>query len=227
MQRTDVMHRAQTVWPPGSVPYSQSAIHQPDGYRADCSGYVSMCWHTGPAGGNTVTMVGPVMHEIAPVDLAPGDAIGKCGPGTEGDFGHIQLFEAWAGGGALWIWEQAGGTRGPVRRKLSAIPWGYKPWRFNNIEETGMSERDAQLAATWTTSGSDEHGYPSGFPEADSVKNYSNRFIEERLNDRLDSLANNIRSSFATVDDQIRSIGALAGELEVLLRRLARQHSDD
>jgi hypothetical protein len=224
LTEADILYRAHTVWPPGTVPYSQSNVHQPDGYRADCSGYVSMCWDTGPAGGNTVNMVGAVMYEISPADLAPGDAIGKCGPGTEGDYGHIQLFEGWAGDGALWIWEQAGGTWGPQRRWLSAIPWGYKPYRFNQKGDEGMSEREAQLAASWTTSGSDQTGYPEGFVEADSVKEYSNRFVEQRFNARMDALAAQVRSGFATVDGQIRSLGSLANELEVLLRRLARQH---
>lgn len=220
----DILYRAHTVWPPGTVPYSQSAIHQPDGYRADCSGYVSMCWDTGPAGGNTVSMVGEDMFEISPVDLAPGDAIGKCGPNTAGDYGHIQLFEGWAGDGALYIWEQAGGTWGPQRRRLSAIPYGYKPYRFNQKGDSGMSEREAQLAATWTTSGSDQTGYPAGWPEADSVKNYSNRFIEERANQRIDALAERVRTGFAASDTQVRSLGALLEEAMVLLRRLARQH---
>jgi len=225
--REDILWRTNHVWAEGSVPYSQSAVHQPDGYRQDCSGYVSLCWDSGPQGGNTVTMVGPVMHEISPVDLAPGDAIGRCGPGTEGDNGHIQLFEGWAGDGALYIWEQAGGTWGPQRRWLSAIPWGYKPYRFNEVGAEGMSEREAQLAATWTTSGSDQNGYPSGFPEADSVKNYSNRFIEERMNTRMDQLAASVRAGFEQVEGRMRSLGALSEELEVLLRRLVRQHHTD
>ncbi|WP_412542614.1 hypothetical protein R8Z50_09015 [Longispora sp. K20-0274] len=61
--RADVLHRAATLWPTGSVPYSQDHLHPGTGYRQDCSGFVSMCWviplgADGSWGGmNTVSLV--------------------------------------------------------------------------------------------------------------------------------------------------------------------------
>lgn len=39
--RTTIISRGQD-WVDKHVPYSQSGTH--DGYRTDCSGFVSMCW---------------------------------------------------------------------------------------------------------------------------------------------------------------------------------------
>ena len=44
ISRNTIMSRAQ-VWVDEAVPYSQTDYH--DGYRQDCSGYVSYCWETG------------------------------------------------------------------------------------------------------------------------------------------------------------------------------------
>lgn len=184
------MWRANHIWLENSVYYSQSVTHWPDGYRQDCSGYVSLCWATSPPGGSTVTLVTDgTMYEINQEELQPGDAIGHCGPGTSGDYGHIQLWEGWDGDG-YWVWEQAGGGNGPDHNFYYGSPWwnGYAAYRFIGIEEDGMAERDAELAASWATTGSDVSGWVD-CPEAWSIINYSNRSVEERLAAKLDSLA--------------------------------------
>lgn len=148
--RSAVLTRAATIWPTGGVPYSQSTIHQPDGYRQDCSGFLSLCWAipAGQWGGeNTESLVGEGwMVEIPTDQLQPGDAVGMCGPGTLGNAGHIQLFDGWTTGG-LVIWEQAGGTWGPTHRTIKRITPGYKAYRFTGIgEEDNMTpEQDRQF----------------------------------------------------------------------------------
>lgn len=147
--RTEVLHRAATLWPTGTVPYSQSKIQQPTGYRQDCSGFLSMCWGiplgSGSWGGeNTATLVTEGwMREIAPSDLRPGDAVGICGPGSAGDAGHIVLFEKWVNNDPAddhyWLWEQAGGQRGPVHRIVDypyPSPGTWKAYRFRDITDT-------------------------------------------------------------------------------------------
>lgn len=147
--RAEVLHRAATLWPAGTVPYSQTQIQQPTGYRQDCSGFASMCWaiplDSGSYGGeNTVTLVTEGwMSEIAPADLQPGDAVGICGPGSAGDSGHIVLFEKWLNDidsdDHYWMWEQAGGQSGPVHRVVN-YPYGgptgsWKAYRFRDISD--------------------------------------------------------------------------------------------
>lgn len=136
--RSQVLERARR-WPARSVPYSMSKLR--DGYRTDCSGYVSMCWAIPPGenggwgGHSTVTLVTEgYMHEIAERELRPGDAIGRCGPGTAGAAGHIMLVESYESG-KITIWEQAGGGPGPVRRTLSGMPSGYRAWRYVGIRD--------------------------------------------------------------------------------------------
>lgn len=144
MLRSQALNRADSVWPYASVPYSQSRMHSPDGYRADCSGFVSMCWGIptnapGSWGGlNTVNLVTDGwMHEIKTDDLQPADAIGRCGPGTQGDGGHIQLFAGWRNGNPAdnshYVIEQAGGGSGPRRRLVLSWVGGYRAYRFRSI----------------------------------------------------------------------------------------------
>lgn len=151
IKRSEVIKRATTMWAQGSVPYSQNTIQQPTGYRQDCSGYVSMAWGIPPnenggwGGQNTATLVTRgYMKEIPAADLKPGDAVGNCGPGSEGDAGHIVLFEKWfnqdPNNDDYYLLEQAGGVKGWRRRLVTypypgmgAPPW--KAWRFVGIAD--------------------------------------------------------------------------------------------
>lgn len=219
--RNDVLWNTTHIWAPGTVPYSQSAIHYPDGYRQDCSGYVSLCWQSGPQGGSTVTLVEDgTMYAIAEDQLLPGDAVGYCGPGTWGDYGHIQTFEGWDGDG-YWVWEQTGGGWGPHHNFYSGRPswYGYSGWRFVNIqgdEEDGMSQREAELAATWTTTGSDVSGWASGYPEADSVKTYANRQVEERLTAKLSDVSTMAYDANVSLRDVIAALRRIERRLRDL-----------
>lgn len=151
--RSETIRRAATMWAANSVPYSQDTIHQPDGYRQDCSGFVSMCWGIpasaapgGWGGLNTVTLLtGGWMFEISPGDLMPGDAVGICGPNTGGDDGHIVLFERWASDAEnedrYWAYEQAGGGPGP-RHRIISYPYDgsggtWRAYRFRDITDGG------------------------------------------------------------------------------------------
>jgi hypothetical protein len=116
-----------------------------------------MCWGIPPdaepggwGGLNTVTLVtGGYISEIHPSTLLPGDAVGICGPGTGGNDGHIVIFEKWYNNDPdddrYWLYEQAGGRKGPVRRVVTYPysdsgdgDWGsWKSWRFRDF--TGFS----------------------------------------------------------------------------------------
>lgn len=136
--RSEVLNRARNGWGGlNRVPYSQSAWHSPDGYRQDCSGYVCMAWGISKWL-NTVSLVTDGwMHEIDPNDLKPGDAIGRCGLGTGGNAGHVQLFVRWdnaiPGDNGHTVLEQAGGGAGPDENHYSYWPSGYKAYRFRDI----------------------------------------------------------------------------------------------
>lgn len=174
--RAEVLARAKArrkTW------YSQSVVT--DGYRDDCSGFVSWCYKLTAGdvpggyygGGNTVSLVasnGP-LYEIPLNDLKPGDACGNCGPGSAGDAGHIVLFDRWynndPNNNDYYIYEQAGGQVGPTHR---LITWPYpgesrwKAYRFRGIADT---EDDLELTDKVSLNGwiGDE------FPDIKAAKN--------------------------------------------------------
>jgi len=146
--------RATTVWPVGGVVYSQVRDHPTDGYRQDCSGFVSMCWDLGAPGLTTVTLVTTgTMVEIPWTGLRPGDAIGHCGPHTGGNDGHVTLVAA-VMAGSVRVWEQrGGGIPGPTARiltKAQADSLGYKAYR--NTRMTIPEDEDMRMIVDPSTS---------------------------------------------------------------------------
>lgn len=85
--RSTMIARGQN-WVDKHVPYNQQGSY--DGYRTDCSGFVSMCWELPRPGLTTFTMH-TVAHNIEKGALAPGDAM-NC------DSRHIVLFAGWTDG---------------------------------------------------------------------------------------------------------------------------------
>lgn len=156
MDRDEILRRAHAV-PVESDPYSQRVIDDTGantGYRRDCSGWVSYCWHcptSGPGswgGYSTATFIttpwsdgsAGIMYEIPRDQLQAGDAIGYCGPNTAaGGGGHI----------ALWLGKSKsqehvldhGSGMGPKDR---LVTWGVgtgwqaagkiKAYRFRGVE---------------------------------------------------------------------------------------------
>ena len=79
------------AWYDDRVPYSQSRSHE--GYRTDCSGFVSMCWELGTS--FTTASFASGGAESGPLSsyskLVPGDALVHRSHGS----GHIVLFLGW------------------------------------------------------------------------------------------------------------------------------------
>lgn len=138
ISRNRIMLRARYGWEQGTVPFSKTAFHQPDGYRTDAAGYVSMCWdipldapHSW-GGMSTLSLDSDGWaKEISPIELRPGDAMGYLGPGSVGsDGGVIVIFECWLNNdyttNYIMCWEQLPeGSPGPVRR---ARPYHAPTW---------------------------------------------------------------------------------------------------
>ena len=147
ISRQRVLLRAQYGWPQATVPYNKSAVHEPDGYRTDAAGFVSMCWGiplTAPhsyGGMSTMTLeTDGWVSEIQPVELLPGDALGLCGPGSvDMDGGVIVIFEGWLNNdpntGYALTWEQLpDSSPGPIRRaRVHSFRW--HAYRFRDIED--------------------------------------------------------------------------------------------
>jgi hypothetical protein len=113
--RSEVLRRAKS-W--ADVPVSYSMYRYRDGYRTDCSGFVSMTWRLGSS--RTTGTFGPVTHQITKNELKGGDVLrwDNTGPGV----GHIVLFEKWANDArtSYWAYEQT-----PAHTKHRIVPYPY------------------------------------------------------------------------------------------------------
>jgi flagellar biosynthesis GTPase FlhF len=135
LDRRDVIKRARK-WADQGVPYSQKGYK--DGYRRDCSGFVSYAWDLPE---NLVTWNIPtVAKRISKDNLKPGDVLLNAKGGRGGR--HVVMFDGWANKKKTTYWaiEQTGqsGVRKTVRRKMP-YPYKfdkslYKPYRYVSMD---------------------------------------------------------------------------------------------
>jgi len=123
-----MISRAQ-VWVDRHIPYSQTTTYE--GYREDCSGYVSMAWGTSKPGYTTFTMH-EIAHPISKNELSPGDVL-LCA--SE----HVVLFGGWANSqhSEYTSYEETRPGEGTVKR-VTPYPYWYntacfKPYRYNSV----------------------------------------------------------------------------------------------
>jgi len=124
--RSTMMSLAE-VWVEKHVPYNQGATYQ--GYREDCSGYVSMAWQGMKPGWTTYTLPS-VAHPIDKTSLQPGDVL-LCT--TE----HVVIFGGWADSSHYIALEETQPSTGTMK---SVVPYPYwyntgcfKPYRYNSV----------------------------------------------------------------------------------------------
>ena len=109
------------AWLDDDVPYSQSASHE--GYRTDCSGFVSMCWTLGRSSNTSAFYSGDANRRLGSYDeLLVADALVKQG--------HIVLFLGWndasrAGACVLEQASTASDMQFRVRTRASLTAEGY------------------------------------------------------------------------------------------------------
>ncbi|MFJ1597721.1 peptidoglycan-binding protein [Streptomyces sp. NPDC088261] len=89
--RADIIDRAKR-WVSAQVPYSMSTYWS-DGYRQDCSGYVSMAWNL--AGNEWTGSLAQYGVKIAREDLQPGDMLLFHNPSDPNKGSHVTLFGGW------------------------------------------------------------------------------------------------------------------------------------
>jgi len=131
-------------WAKDKIPYCQCngpaeccghCPHCSDGYRCDCSGYVSYC--LGLSHGYTTFTLPEVTHEISKDDLLPGDIM-LC------ESEHVVFFAGWADGSkSNFVCYQEPGchTAGPHYAFKSVVsypfdwnPSCFKPYRLNGLD---------------------------------------------------------------------------------------------
>ena len=139
------------------VPYSMERIWK-DGYRQDCSGYVSMALGLGKPGLNTVGLADPgsgATTRLSSVSqLQKGDLLIDYKT-TDGDFRHVVIFEKWANTShsAYWAYEQRG-TYGTTHRQLT---YGigsdnydpFRPVKLGDGDGGGGGEQPPSPGVSW------------------------------------------------------------------------------
>lgn len=135
--RQEIIRRAKT-WVEQGVPYSQNSAHPDENgkmYRTDCSGFVSMAW--GLDQSYSTVYLPDHAHQIPKEELQPGDILLKGGPGSEGNNGHVVIFNGWTDDShtSYYALEEAGGV-GATARTIS-YPYdgdgSYVPYRKNGL----------------------------------------------------------------------------------------------
>ena len=116
-----ILQRAK-AWVDARVPYNQSNTY--DGYRMDCSGFISMAWELARPG----FVTGNLPHTVVsnPDDLRPGDAINNKQLGNNG---HVVMFVQWSGnwnqGRRNFVaYEENGGYGRTVQTNLTLAKYG-------------------------------------------------------------------------------------------------------
>ena len=118
-------------WFDAHVPYSQVRFR--DGYRTDCSGFLSMCWQAPVPGAMTWTFATDDDYTFLSSydDLVPGDGIDDVG-------NHVVMFLGWndeAHTGACVLEERSAGDMSfHVRPTASLKRNGYKPFRPTSFD---------------------------------------------------------------------------------------------
>ncbi|MGW7461578.1 peptidoglycan-binding protein [Streptomyces sp. NPDC054797] len=133
IERATIINRAK-LWLDAKVPYSMSE-YWTDGYRQDCSGFVSMVWNLGT--NEWTGSLDKFATKIAKEELLPGDMLLFHNPADPNNGSHVVIFGGWVDETRTHYvaYEQ---TR-PTTRKL-ATPYGYwtnaakyVPYRFNGV----------------------------------------------------------------------------------------------
>jgi len=126
--RATMLARAE-VWVENHVPYNQGATY--NGYREDCSGYVSDIWELAKPGYTTFTLP-EVSHEITKAELLPGDVLLDVQE-------HVVLFGGWANSEhtQYTAYEETRPGEGTVKRETPYPYWyntaAFKPYRYNGV----------------------------------------------------------------------------------------------
>lgn len=133
------IHRSVTLsraraWYWDEVPYSQSKYHE--GYRTDCSGFVSMAWGLENSEGDPLSLSTGTLYQVSSKiklsNIMPGDAM--CWP-----YHHTFIFVAWTDmtKTSFVTLEEAGTKWGTVTRvrNVATLSDGYAPIRFKSMEE--------------------------------------------------------------------------------------------
>ncbi|MFJ8468785.1 peptidoglycan-binding protein [Streptomyces swartbergensis] len=142
LTRTEIINRAKT-WVAAKVPYSMNDYWS-DGYRQDCSGYVSMAWKL--PGNEWTGSLAQYGERISKKELQPGDILLFHNPADPKSGSHVVIFGGWTDSTHTYYiaYEQ---TRPHTRRQSTPYAyWSdsdqYVPYRYKGVtpEQPGTEQ---------------------------------------------------------------------------------------
>ncbi|MFJ3903649.1 peptidoglycan-binding protein [Streptomyces sp. NPDC090025] len=154
ISRSEILRRAQG-WVDQRVPYSMNSTWR-DGYRQDCSGFVSMAWRLD--GSEWTGSLAAQGVRISKDELRPGDILLFHNASNPGAGSHVVLFAGWANanGTAYVAYEQ---TRPRTVKRTNPYAYyshsgAYVPYRYRNVVEDGATEPGGSGSAAFPGAGS-------------------------------------------------------------------------
>ncbi|MFE1316612.1 peptidoglycan-binding protein [Kitasatospora phosalacinea] len=133
--RAEILRRAQT-WVDQKVPYSM-AKYWTDGYRQDCSGFVSMAWGLGSS--QTTWTLPNFADRITKDELQPGDALVYNNPKDPEGGSHTVLFGGWVDAARTKYTALEQTRPGTTKRSTPYAYWsnasGYLPYRYKGLSQ--------------------------------------------------------------------------------------------
>ncbi|WP_433547496.1 peptidoglycan-binding protein [Streptomyces sp. CA-294286] len=141
--RADIVKRAQT-WVTAKVPYSMDKYWS-DGYRQDCSGYVSMAW--GLAGNEWTGSLAEFGVQVPRDRLQPGDILLFHNTADPHNGSHVTIFGGWTDytRGHYVAYEQ---TRPTTRKQATPLGYWSNADRYLAYRYKGLVEGTAPQGAT-------------------------------------------------------------------------------
>lgn len=118
------------TWLHPPVSYSQAAYY--NGYRQDCSGYVSMAWQLGISA--TTWTIPNYSHQISKSELKAGDILLNTNE-------HVLIFNAWADGAQTQYWAYEQTPPQTIYHVVTYPYWPgygtYLPYRLTGMKGAG------------------------------------------------------------------------------------------
>ncbi|MFF2039640.1 peptidoglycan-binding protein [Kitasatospora sp. NPDC058170] len=151
--RAQIIERAQR-WVDQKVPYGMNRYWS-DGYRQDCSGFVSMAWGLGSS--QTTWTLPDVAERITRADLQPGDVLIYNNPANPQAGSHVTVFGGWTNAARTRYLAYEQTSPSTTRRDTPYAYWNnsasYVPYRYKALSDGGGTSSDASA--------------PTAFPGAD------------------------------------------------------------
>ncbi len=138
LTRAQILARAQT-WVDARVSYSMSAYYQ--GYRKDCSGFVSMAWGLGS--NQWTGSLAAYGVRIGKSQLKPGDMLLFHNPSNPAAGSHVTIFGGWTDSSKTRYVAYEQTRPHTLKRTTPYAYWnhsgGYVPYRYKYVAEDGGS----------------------------------------------------------------------------------------